>query len=240
MIKRRHFTWARHLVVVGVLGLLDLHKALRRQLSRDFLRVVGLVLATILAIVVLFSLGALVQITRSIQSLITDSMVGLEASVDMRATVRSSQIDLLSIPTTTGKKMSADDVKGFLNNMNRLMVDYRTGIFDEVDRANADAIQGALDLYMLSLVPLLDKVNPGVAEIRSADQAARNLIEAVEDAYQFNRDRVHASADEAGGAARKALLIANRLGWSFGVFLVGIGCLYFAYRWLAMPEDKNA
>lgn len=236
----RSFHWGRHLIALVVLAILDVHQRLRRRIGRNFLRVALGLLSVTLTVIVFSSLLALIQITRSVQSLIGDSMVGLEASVDMRAAVRETQTDLLRLRVDPERKLSADEIDAFRKRMDQLMTNYRTGAFEEADRRNARAIESAMDVYVAALLKLSDSPAVDTQAIQAADDLARQLLADVMTAYQFNRTRVHASADEASNAAGQALRIAKRLGWSFAIFFLGVLLTYFAYRWLALPEEMDA
>jgi hypothetical protein len=233
------FPWLGHLAATSMLALIDLHQGLRRRVSRNFLRVGVGILSSILLAIVFSSLLALIQITRSVQSLIGDSMVGLEAAVDMRAAVRETQLELLRLRMASDRKLEPAEIEAFRGNMGTLLASYHNGVLEEADQANARAIETALALYFSALGPLVGVSQPDTAHIQNADEAARRLISAVETAYQFNRARIHDSADEVGNSARQALRIANRLGWSFGIFIAGVLLIYFAYRALALPEESD-
>jgi hypothetical protein len=225
---------------MGMLTLLDLHQRLRNRISRNFLRGTVGVLSSLLVVITFSSLLALIQITHSVQSLIGDSMVGLETSVAMRAAVRETQLDLLRLRLSSVRKLPSAEIEAFHKKMDGFLVSYRTGVFEEADEMNAKAIENGLQDYLTTLVPLSDNPKPDIDFILAADQSAKDLVDVVEHAYQFNRARIHASADEAGGSAKQALRIANRLGWSFGIFIVAIVLVYLAYRWLALPEENDA
>lgn len=220
--------------------MIDLHQKLRNRVSRELLRVAVVIMSAILVAMVFSSVVALIRITRSVQSMIGDSMVGLEASVGMRATVRETQLDLLRLRLNPGRVLTSQEIEAFRGKMTSLVRNYRSGVFEDADEGNSRAIEAGLKLYLGALAPLRDNPQPPLEAILAADQEAKNLVDVVERAYQFNRERIHSSADEAGGAARQALRSANLLGWSFGLFIVCLALIYFAYRWLALPEENDA
>ncbi len=230
----------RHLAALAVLLLLDGHRKMRRIFSRTFLLAVVSILTGGLLVMVISSLLALRQVTRSVESLIGGSMARLELAVAMRAMVRETQLDLLRLRVGHGEKLDATEAARFESAMLDMIENYRTGIRDSVDSANADKISRSLRAYMAALTPLAQAGRPAAEAISGADDSARELVETVESAYQSNREKVRQRAGEAREAARLALRISNRLWWSFGVFALLIAVIYAAYRWLALPEEQDA
>jgi hypothetical protein len=228
------------MAALSVLLLLDGHRKMRRLFSRAFLLAVVSILTGGLLVMVVSSLLALRQVTRSVESLIGGSMARLEMSVSMRSSVRETQLDLLRLRVGQGQRLDTTEARRFEKTITDLLHSYRAGIREEADNANADRIASRLGIYMAALQPIAAASTPATEAIRGADDAARELVEAVEAAYQFNREKVHQRAAEAGDAARLALQISNRLWWSFGVFALLIAIIYATYRWLALPEEQDA
>ena len=229
-----------HSVSLLVLLMLDAYQRLRKVVSRAFLRSVVVLLSLGLLAMVITSLFALRQVTRSVESLVGDAMVGLESSVAMRAAVRETQLDLLRLQLTSERRLTGPGMAEFQANMTKLLQDYRAGIFEGEDAANARRIESNLGNYLAALEPVIDNPRPEPDAIRFADAAARELVDAVETAYQFNRLRVRLSADQAGSSAKHALNISKRLWWSFGIFTIFVALSYLAYRWLALPEENES
>lgn len=219
--------------------MLDVHRSMRRMISRSFLRLLLGVLSLGLLAMVISSFYALQQVSRSMESLVGDSMIGVEAAVSMRAAVRETQIELLRIQITRGGHLPAADIAVLGNKMSELLRNYRVGVFVPEDEANAVRIEQRLALYIKSLQPISQEAQPVAADARAADQAAKELVDAIESAYQFNRIRIHTSADEVSNAVERALTISNRLLWSFALFAVLALLIYLAYRWAALPEEGN-
>jgi len=236
----RRFPFFRHTASVLLMLALDIHQRLRQLVSRTFLSVALAVISVSLLAMVVSGLLALRQVTHSVESLIDDAMVGLEASVAMRATVREVQLDLFRVQLRQDQQLSDSKWATFENRMQNLLEYYRTGSFDPEDEANAQRIEQRLVIFRQDLHPAIDRLNPSVELVRAADKSARELVDAVEMAYQFNRQRVHVSAEQASAAARRTLTIYYRLWWSFGIFTVLIAIIYFAYRWLAFPDDARS
>jgi hypothetical protein len=229
----------RHLLSMLVLSMLDAHRKIRRMISRTLLRAVLGALALGLLAMVFSSLFALRQVTRSVKSLVGDSMIGVESAVSMRSAVRETQLQLLRMQTRPDRRLPASEVDAFRKKMTELLASYRAGIYEAEDEANVRRIEQRLFDYLRTLQPIVAQPQPQASESEVADQAARELVDAVETAYQFNRIRIHASADEAGNAAERALAVSNRLWWSFGLFALLTLVIYFSYRWLALPEEGN-
>ena len=240
MRSKKKFYWFRHCAASGVLTVLVLHQRLRTRVSRNYLRVVMFILSALLLATVFSSVVALFRITQSVQSLIHDSMVGLEASVGMRASVRETQLDLLRLRLNPDRVLTSVEIEEFRGKMESLMRNYRSGVLEGADEGNSRAIENGLELYIGALASLRDTPQPPLEVILAADLEAKNLVDVVERAYQFNRERIHSSADEVGGAARQALRSANLLGWSCGLIIACLTLVYFVYRWLALPEESDA
>ncbi len=224
------------ITALAVLVTLDAHQKVRRASSRTFLRVMTGVLAVGLVSIILSSLFALRQIATSVDSLIGDSMTGLESSVTMRSAVRETQLDLLRLRFASGKGLSSTEVKEFEKKITTLLRDYQENIYDSRDQINVRRIERRLTEYTAALAHVTEQTGGDAMAIKAADEAARSLIEAVELAYQFNLERVHQSANDARIAARQALHIFNRLLWSFVLFTVFVLLIYVAYRLLALPD----
>lgn len=240
MSTERRIPLFRHQGALVILVLLDGHRKLRRLFNRTFLLVVASILTAGLLVMVISSLLALRQVTRSVESLIGGSMARLEAAVAMRALVRETQLDLLRLRVGQGEKLDEAEAARFEAAVREILGSYRTDIRDEEEVANANRIAQRLGVYMAALTPLVTAGKPAADAIGGADDAARELVEAVESAYQFNREKVRQRAGEAKAAAHLALKISNRLWWSFGVFSLLIALTYAAYRWLALPEEQDA
>jgi hypothetical protein len=240
MRSKKTFYLARHLTASGVLAVLDLHQRLRSRVSRNFLRVAMFGLSGILIATVFSSVIALVRITQSVQSLIGDSMVGLESAVGMRATVRESQLELLRLRLNPDRKLTSQEIDTFQDKMRALIGKYPRGIIEGMELSYSSAIENGLERYLAALDSLRNNSQPSLEAVLAADQEAKNLVDVVERAYQFNRERIHARADEAGGAARQALSNANLLGWGCALIIVCLALVYFVYRWLALPEESDA
>jgi len=240
MNAKRGYSWLGHLVALLVLLSLDTYKRLRRIISKTFLRMIVGALGSGLLVMVLSSLLALRQITHSVESLVGDSLVGMESSVAMRSAVRETQLDLLRLQLNPDRRLRKAEVDDFNRRLRHLLARYRTGIFETEDEANAQRIERRLAGYLDSLQPIIDAKHPESVAVKVADNAARELVEAVEQAYLYNRQRIHLSADEAGSAARRALQISNRLWWSFALFVFFMLLIYLASRWLALPESQDA
>lgn len=232
--------WCKHLWALVILSALDLHHILRRAVSRAFLRIAVIALSLSLLVMVLSGVIALRKVTHSVQSLIADSMVGLESSISMRAVVREAQLDLLRVQMTSDRNLPLAGVEAFQRKMALLLQEYRKGAFEAEDEDYARLVEQRLEDYVEALQTLIRTRRLDTEMIRHADRMARQLIDAVEQAYQFNRMKLRASAQEADDAARVALKISNRMWWSLAAFAAGILLIYLAYRWLALPEDSDA
>lgn len=239
MSRRRKGSSIHHAGSLLLLLALDVHQRARRVISRTFLRAAAGLLSVGLLVMTFTSLYALRQVTRSVQSIIGDSMVGMEASVAMRAIVRETQLDLLRLRIASDRRLPVSKVAAFEGRIYTQLRSYRRGVFDVEDEKNARRIEEHLGLYLATLQPIIDDPQPDVVAFTGADEAARELVDAVETAYQFNRHRINVSAAEASDAARRALAISNRLWWSFAGFATIIVLIYLAYRWLALPEGND-
>jgi hypothetical protein len=237
MTRVSRFYWLRHCLSLLVLLAVDMHRRSRRLVTLSALRVLAGLLGLLLFTMVISSLYALRQVTRSVESLIGDSMVGLESSVAMRAAVRETQLDLLRLQLMRDRRLQAAEVDALKVKVRGLLRDYRSGVFEPEDEINAERIEARLDNYLQALQSFVDVHQPLSENIAVADEAARRLVEAVETAYQFNRRRIHASADEAASVAQQALGVSNRLGWSLAAFIAFGIIAYGAFRWLAPPTD---
>jgi hypothetical protein len=218
---------------------LDAHQALRRLLSRTMLRVTAIMLAVGLLLMVFSSLFALRQITHSVESLMVDSMVGLESAVAMRSAVRESQLQVLRGQANNNHRLLKAEVETFAQEFEELLGEYRAGLFDGQDERNVSIIERKFTDYQQALLPLVDIASPSSEAFGEADQAARSLIDAVEQAYQFNRAKVRTLAQDASDTAGRALQTSNRLWGSLGAFAMCFLLIYLAYRWLALPETAN-
>lgn len=240
MSRQHRISWVRHGAALLVLWLLDLHGRLRRLVSQTFWRTTVVLFALLFLAMVASSLLALWQITRSVQSLIGDAMVGLESSVAMRSAVRETQLDLLRLKLESERRLSSGEVEALRLDLARLLQTYRTEVFEPEDEANAQFIERKLEGYLATLRPLVDNPRPETETIKVADTAARELVEAVERAYQFNRARIHQSAEEARTSAERAIHVSKLLWLSLALFVSAVALVYLVYRWLTLPEEGNA
>ena len=87
---RKRLFWGRHLIAFAALVGLEGFLRIRRHMNRAFLRPALAILSLGLLVMVLSSLFALGRITRSVESLVGDSLLGAETAVAMRATVRAA------------------------------------------------------------------------------------------------------------------------------------------------------
>lgn len=230
--------WFRHLGSIALLVSLDINHRLRRRLNRGFLRVTIGLLGILLAAIALSSLTALLDITNNVRALIGDALVGVEASVSMRSAMRETRLDLLHLRLDSNLQISAAEVDRLQVNFTDLLSKYRTGAFEQEDMQTAAAIEQALGAYLVRLRPLVDNPQPSIREIETADTAGAQVLELVERAYEYNRARLHDSAQAASVSAQNALRLSTRLWWGFAVVMSSILLLYLAYRWLALPDEE--
>lgn len=231
--------WLRHVVAMILLVALDFNQRLRRRLNRAFLRVTMVLLCVMLAAIALSSLTALLRIIDSVKSLVGDAMVGVEASVSMRSAMRETRLDLLHLRLENNLRISAKEVETLQQTSSQLLAEYRTGALEDEDRQNASMIEETFKTYLATLRPLIDEPQPSTEAIERADAAGSRVLDMVERAYEYNRDRLHENAEEATVSAKNALRLSNILWWSFAALMVAILLLYFAYRWLAPPEESD-
>jgi hypothetical protein len=230
--------WLRHLGSIALLVSLDINHRLRQRLNRGFLRVTIGLLGILLAAIALSSLTALLNITNSVRALIGDALVGVEASVSMRSAMRETRLDLLHLRLDSNLQISAAEVDRLQVNFTDLLSKYRTGAFEKEDMQTAAAIEQALRAYLTRLRPLVANLQPSIREIETADTAGAQVLELVEQAYEYNRARLHDSAQAASISAQNALSLSTRLWWGFAVVMSSILLLYLAYRWLALPDQE--
>lgn len=227
----------RHIAAILILLGLDIHQKLRRTGSRTFLRATTGALSLSLLLMVIIGLVALRQVSRSVESLVEDSMIGVESSIAMRAVVRKTQVGLLRMQSEKDRRLTLEEMHALKTSMAELLRDYRKGVYSETDELNALKIEAKLSDYMQALQPIIENPNPEYTDMLSSEQAVRSLFDAIETAYQFNRQRIHSSAADARNSAKQALRIAYFLTWGFIAFIGTIILVYFAYRWLALPEE---
>ena len=236
-LDRRH--GFKHVLAMILLTGLNFNRKLRSRLKRAFLRVSMGMLGVVLAIIVLSSLTALLRITSSVKSLISDALVGVEATVSMRSAMRETRIDLLHLRLDSDLRISAHEVTELQQAFSRLLKKYRSGAFENEDLQNADAIEAALRTYIDTLQPLIGNSQPTTIGIETADAAGGRILDLIEQAYEYNRTRLHKSAQEATVAAENALQLSKRLWWGFVVVMVTVLLFYSAYRWLTLPDEND-
>lgn len=235
--NRIHIHRFRHFTSTVLLLTLDFNRWFRRRLDRAFLRTLTVLLGLLLAAIVLLSLTALMRITGSVNSLIVDTMVGVESSVSMRSAMRETRLDVLHLRLESNLRISEKEVTTLQRTFGDLLQKYRAGAFEPEDRRTAEAIEREVNAYVAALQPLVENAHPADAQIEAADMEGDKVLDLVEVAYEYNRARLHVSANEANTAARQALLLSKRLWWGFAVITGTMVLIYFAYRWLALPEE---
>lgn len=230
----------RHLAAYAILSLLDLHRALRRVAGSVLMRTVAAVLGVMLLGLVLTSLVALRRVAQSTQTLTSDAMIGAESAVAMRSVVREAQLQLLRARVKPGGRFEASAADRLEADVGALLAAYRRGVKDAGDASNAVDIEGLLEEFLGVLGPVTDGSEVSAAEFAAADAAARRLVDAVEAAYQVNRERMRLSATRAQDSAERALRVARWMWGVVAVFIVGCVLAYAAARWLTVPEDPNS
>lgn len=224
--------------MVSLAGL-DLSQGIKRRLNRAFLQVTMALLSVVLVAMVLSSLSALLQITKNVQSLIGDAMVGVETAMSMRSAIRETRLDLLHLRLENGLRISAREVQILRQNFTRLLADYREGALEDQDKANALQIAVSLDFYATALEPLVDNSQPETKAIEAADEAADVLVDKIERAYEYNRSGLHENARAANVAAKKALQVSIWLCSAFAVIMTAMALIFLIYRWLEPPEERE-
>ncbi len=232
----RKIQWLWQPLSMLLLATIDLHRWLRRAISRAFLRVVLVVLVAGMVLMVFSSMLALRSVTLSVRNLIDDSLVGLESAVALRSAVRESHLEVLRLNPEGEQGLSENALQVLETNASEQLSRFLEAASEQQDKVSADLIQDRLAAYLAVFRELVGRA-PNRQIISKADVAAKNLTAAIDEVYQSNRSRVRNSVQEAGGAARAALNISTRLWWSFAIAALCCVVIALAYRWLALPEN---
>ncbi len=229
----------RHIVALILLSGLDAQQDVRTVLKRTFPRFAFGLLTSVLLVMVAFSLWSLSQVTHSVRSMLSDAMVGVEATVGLRAAVREVQISLIQGRLEQDHMVTSEEVAQLRRKFDPLMKKYRSGVFEAEDEANAETIEACAKIYLEKLTPILDKKNPDVELVKQVQKAAIELVNAIDSAHEFNQTRMKENAEEARASAQDAIRISSLLWAGFGAFVVILMGFFFGTRWLALPKETH-
>ncbi len=235
MSARKERSWFGHLIALGILSAIDAHKLARRLFRHTLLKAIALIAALMLVAIMISSLISVWQVARGVQSMTENALVGLESSVAMRAMARESQLEMLRVNPGLSSRFSRADIERFSRELRALLGTYRQSSQEAEVRARL--IEERLAIYVASTEAITASARPDTDAIQAADSAARDLVNAVEEAYQSNRVKLRLIAEEARQSTARALGLAKILWVCLAVIVAGVLLVYAAYQWLALPEE---